>query len=234
MANCRSTMPSGAPSPQALICCWRVRPRFRGALYDKTFAPSNNLHALLQRKRSLRRAYLREHEVSHSSGKHPARVQLGFEHDDASGRLCSLRARSLRSYRRPPLWARRQADRQRRAREVPQRGRCPAQHQRGSECGLAGLKPKGNKPLLSNSGRLVGRALRLAQDHRHRGVTRGQSPLILCKRHPEISPPMPLRRQPPVRGRCWSMMEIAGSAPTGRATGRSSRATASNTGRIRK
>ena len=62
----------------------------------------------------------------------------------------------------------------------------------------------------------------------------GQSRLKSCKRHPEISPPMPSMRRPPVRGRCWSMTAIAGSAATGRATGRSSPATASSTGPIRK
>jgi hypothetical protein len=108
---------------------------------------------------------------------------------------------------------------------APARFRMPA-------CGPEAERKQG--PFLSNSGRQVARVLRLAQDHRHRGVTPVQSPLILCKRHPEINPSMPLRRQPTVRGRCWSMMEIAGSAPTGHATGRSSRATASNTGLIRK
>jgi hypothetical protein len=87
-------------------------------------------------------------------------------------------------------------------------------------------------PFVSE--RLVARALRLAEDHRHRGVTQVQSPLVLCKRHPELSQSIPPRRQPPVRGRCWSMTAIAASAPIGRATGRSSPATASNTGRIRR
>src|SRR5271166_1217655 len=55
---------------------------------------------------------------------------------------------------------------------------------------------------------------------RERCETQRQPPLIACKRHPEIGPPMPLKHQPPVRDRFWSTMAIAGSAPIGRATGR--------------
>ena len=85
-----------------------------------------------------------------------------------------------------------------------------------------------------NSIRLVAGAAKLAQDRMRRGARAVPVVAKSCKRYPEISPPMLLKRQLPVAGRCWSMTAIAGSAATGRATGRSSRATASITGRIRK